>query len=354
MLALCLAAAAWSLLAASASAQSSDLRFDNQGWFLLPDVPELRQTFSAGEGGGIAALCHQGVRDEGVEVPEIMRNPAAAILDCWSSYVDEAAKRRHRAQKGPRKGKREFACVPRWEVEEKEDEDEDRCPWDQEGLCARPALKAGTFGSEVLDEEPAELLGKDIRELSSLAGELAEDYTAFEYLRRGYSENNYNMQLAGLMVKQGLLVLLQAQRMLRLGDDLGELDCGTEHLEHFFTFAGETAQFVSTALNRVLEKYPPPNDPWARKLYELQIAVLGGLSNLRESSRWSQICKQAETTEGNLDGWDADLDAWCGYAFYRLGNETRSREAMTRAVQSPNHPDMSSYASWAIRSLLEK
>jgi hypothetical protein len=335
------------LVASSAHAQKVQLERGASGWIHLPNPPELSPAWTGPPIAGDPPRCD-----------EIPRNPNPQQLDCWSDYVTGIAMRVHDAQKGKQNRPLKLACFEGgFEVTdsyptsdlEAPDAPSFACRSDTVDKCTR--VKRTFMQSEGADIPTLDTLALPI----SMSRRLANEYSAFLNLRSGHQRSRYHKRLAALTLKQGLTVLYLAERMRRMQEVLEKRDCGTDPMAPYFELASEVQEELARGiLAPIREVYPTNHGGWEARLFDLQTAVLSGAQDLAADTDWDVTCKESRRVQDGMDGFDAGVNAWCGYSYLRAGAEDLARKHFTLGRQSVNDPDLASYSSWALRNLLEK
>ena len=339
-----LVAACWLVVTPSIQAQEVHLERGPSGWIHLPDPPELSPTWTGQPFAGDPPRCE-----------EIPRNPNPKQLDCWAEYVTGIANRVHDAQKGRQNRPMKLACFKGgFEVTDSYPTSDLEAPSfacrsDTVDKCTR--VKRKFMQSEGADIPTLDTLALPI----SMSRRLANEYSAFLNLRSGHQRSRYHKRLAALTLKQGLTVLYQAERMRRMHEVLEKRGCGTDPMAPYFELAAEVQEELARGiLGPIREVYPTNQKGWEARLFDLQTAVLSGSQDLTSDSDWDVTCKESRRVKDGMDGFDADVNAWCGYSYLRAGAEDLARKHFTLGRQSVNDPSLASYSSWALRNLLEK
>ncbi len=307
------------------------------------------------------------------ECSELERNPSGAQVECWARYLNRETSRVYGAQKDSRTP---LACFENGWVVRSAAQIELESPGasascggkGDRARCVRPALGKGpVFGLFGGDEYPPSIpIQATIDRVSEDTDAMVHEYTAFQYLRRGHSRNRHTRKIAALAMTHGMLVLYRAQKVLEIErrllapSDGGEGAtgavspaagrCGVSFLLPYFARAREVVEEIGGAdIPAILDSYPPPNAPWSRRLFEVQLALLGSPSGPPPTGSWTAQCDEVAGAAGDLDGRDADLNAWCGYGFWSQGDLGRATRHWQAARKSASHPDAASYANFAIR-----
>ncbi len=293
-----------------ASAQGS-------GWRVVPGTPSLHLRFEDASG---RAPC-----------PGLSATPAAAAVECWSAQVDRAVSKRT----SPLVSEPALACVGAWEITPA---GEGACPGEA-AQCVRP--DAGLF--ESLDRRLP--IDSNIKAVWALTAELAGEYTAFQVLRNGHALNPHRPRIAGLALSQGLLVLHRAHAVAAVERKLETGGCATEHLLPYFDLAQRVTEEVGRSdVPAILETHPPMGREWARRFHRVQLAVIGADAAVRPDGKWREDCEKASALGPRVGRLDADVNAWCGYAYEQLGMVDAALEHWRLARRSANHPEAAAYA----------
>jgi len=317
---------------------------DPDHWYVVLPEPELLVRFPAPEGDGARPP---------IDCPELLANATRDQIECWAQDLQRRATRVYDDQRSEAMG---LACFDSgWVVKRpaavQSDPDDSAGCIGSAGLCVRPALKrGGLFSLGRGDVAPDVPIQQTIDRAYAQTRALAEEYTGYQYLRRGYGENRHNDKIAALAMSNGLLVLYRAQMVLHFERELRRGGCGAAFLQSYFALARSVVDEVGgNDLPLLLEAWPPPSKRWTRRLYQLELALLGSPDGVDPKGDWNALCDELSTTQDDLEGRDADLHAWCGYALARSGDDDRAEAHWWLARRSGSHPDASSWASAALR-----
>jgi hypothetical protein len=246
----------------------------------------------------------------------------------------------------------ELACIPGWEVDERPklstDPRPSGCPADIEE-CVRPVV---AFGQSLELQLP---IAANLDTAYERAAAVASAYTDFQSLRRGHSRNRHTSKVAALALNQGILVLYRVQELLAIERGLRARDCSTRHLSSYFDFARTVIEeLAGSDVPAIMESYPPRQRVWERRLYLLQMHLLGRIGPLNPQGSWHSICEKVSADGSELFQLDADLNAWCGFAYAEVDEAGSAAEHWQAARKSSNHPVAASYGSWALREMKQR
>ena len=297
---------------------------DDSGIRVVPSAPGLHLRF---EDSGEAAPC------------EVLgQTPSGSAVECWSAQVDRAVSRRPSSLTT----ETALACIEAFETAPP---GHAGCPKDA-AVCVKPSL---AFYESLAPGLP---LDSNIAAGWAMAADLSREYTAFQVLRNGYALNPHRPRIAGLALSEGMLVLYRAHAILAVERRLRENGCATEHLAPYFELATRVTDEVGGSdLPTILETHPPQGREWARRFRRVQLAVLGAVAGIHADGKWREDCERATAVGAAVGRLDADVNAWCGYAYQQLGMADEAMEHWRLARRSPNHPEAASYADRNLQTL---